>query len=547
MEDKRNLDDLIKSSFDKINKGAPNDLWGKLSSALDADAESPQSPEEDLSNTPLDIKVKESFSSLNRKVPKQVWTAINRQLNIERTWEGISNELDKTKPLLKPKTWIAAAVLLLLLLSTGIYVLIRKDVVNPGMAERLEKNIRKDDESFIAFEPEEGKEKKEQKARTLNQPVTPEKESSRSKPGETANSILDKKYQNVGSEEEGYNSLRKRELKGPKEIGNSVETKKPSSFFNKQDDSLPLLPASIAETSETKKLIGKNGSAGQPVVDLNKRRRIVQAAKGTVALEPSIVTNRTQLIMDEILFSKVKGLPLIPEENTMFIKVETVQLDTLAVQKIALEQPHDKKEDKLLNVPNFEAGPVWVYHNSWLLNNETRNSFDENSLISTNPTYKQNWGLALNYNLTGKSSLSTEIHFFNKAGQQYKLFGEGKYLEKGLELQYHKVYIQYQRNFTERGKGTPAWFTVKAGVYGGVLQEKIGEIRQEESRYTNFDYGFRVAFGQEYKLGRLVLGYGLSTERGLKNVFGGTEKLPATFNKTFIQSFGTYLNVRYAF
>ena len=190
---------------------------------------------------------------------------------------------------------------------------------------------------------------------------------------------------------------------------------------------------------------------------------------------------------------------------------------------------------------------MWVYHNSWLLNNETRNSFDENSLISTDPTFKQNWGLTLNYNLTGKSTLATEIHFLSKVGQQYKMYGEGEYLKKGLELQYHKIYIQYQRNLLERGKGIPSWFTIKAGVYGGMLQEKLGELRQEESRYASFDYGFRLALGQENKLGRTVIGYGLSTERGLKNVFRGTEKLPAAFNKTYIQNFGTYLNVRYTF
>lgn len=545
MEDKRNLEDLIKNSFDKVNQGAPDGLWGKLSSSLDEETESFKSDKGDLPNSPLDAKVKESFSSLDKKVPKHVWTTINRQLNIERVWEGISSELDKTKPLFRPRTW--AAALLLLLVSTGIYVLLSKNIVSRGIAERSENTIRIGGELFIAFEPEEGKEIKEQEARNWGQPAVMEKGIARSTLGATAKSNSTQNYQKKGSKEDGNTPLPERESQSPKELVKRVKIKESSSFTIKQDDSLQLLPDSIAKTPEVKKLIGTHGSARKSTKYLSKSRPIAQEAIATVALKPTDAVRSGQLLTNKILFSTVKGLPLISEETDMVIKVEVVQLGTLPVQQIAQEQPHDKKEEKLLNIHNFEVGPVWVYHNSWLLNNETRNSFDENSLISTNPSYKQNWGLALNYNLTGKSSLSTEVHFFNKAGQQYKLFGEGEYLEKGIELQYHKVYIQYQRNFTERGKGIPAWFTVKAGVYGGVLQEKIGEIRQEESRYSNFDYGFRLTFGQENKLGRLVLGYGLSTERGLQNVFGGTEKLPATFNKTFIQSFGTYLNVRYAF
>ena len=497
MDEKRNLDDLIKSSFDKINKGAPDSLWANLSSALDVDAESSGSTEKDPPQNPLDTKVKESFSSLNGKVPEHVWPAINRQLNIDRVWQGISNELDKSKPLFWPRTRIAAAILLLLLSVTGIYVVLNGGAVSPGIADRQEREISENGESTIAFGSEEVTvtgEKKEQKTRTLSQQqAVLDKSTSHTILSIPANGNSDKKDQKKEDAEDG-NALQKGEFEDPKEIVHSVETKESSSY------------------PDTK----------------------------VTALEPTGGLSREQLSADEILSLKVISFPIIPEENTLLMKEETIPLDILPKQEIALELPEDKNGRKILNIRNFEAGPVWVYHNSWLLNNETRNSFDKNSLISTNPTYKQNWGLTLNYNLTGKSTLATEIHFLSKAGQQYKMYGEGEYLKKGLELQYRKIYIQYQRNLLERGKGIPSWLTVKAGVYGGMLQEKLGELRQEESRYASFDYGFRLALGQENKLGRIVIGYGLSTERGLKNVFRGTEKLPAAFNKTYIQNFGTY-------
>ena len=553
MEDKRNLDDLIRSSFDKINKGAPDGLWGKLSSVLDADAESLPSTEKDLSHNPLDTKIKESFSSLNRKAPEHVWTAINRQLNIERVWEGLNKELDKTRPLFRPRNLIAAAVLLLFLFSTGIYLSLSRDAVRPGMADMEEKEISKNGESFTAFDSEEiieeRKETKEQKAIIFNQPAILEEETIHSKISVTADADSGKKDQKKGVTEEGNAAYQKRAFQDSRGIENRVDTIESSSFFSKEGGFLPSLPASTNRKAlDVKRLPDNNYSIRSATKSSNERpSQIIGHETHAVTLVTTNGVSSDQLLTNEILSLKVNSLPFIQEKNTIFIKVESISLDALPVQEIALESPLDKNKRKPLKIQNVEAGPVWVYHNSWLLNNETRNSLDKNSLISSDPTYKQNWGLALNYNITGKSTIATEVHFFSKSGQKYKMYGEGKYLKKGLELRYHKIYLQYQRQLLGRGTGMPGWFTVKAGVYGGVLQEKLGEIRQEESRYASFDYGLRLAAGQENKLGRIVIGYGLSTERGLNNVFRGTEKLPAAFNKTYIQNFGTYLNIRYAF
>ena len=552
MEDKRNLDDLIKSSFDRISKGAPDSLWGKLSSSLDSEAESPQSTEKDLSHNLLDTKVKESFSSLNGKVPRHVWTAINRQLNIEKVWKGISSELDKTKPLFWSRTWTAAAVLLLLLLSTGTFVLLSKDAVIPEIADGPEKGISKTGESIIAFGSKEdiegGDKAKEQKARTFSLPAILEKESIHTFQSAAAKDNFDKRDRKKGFEEENNAFHQKKKFHAPKENGSIGYAKESFLFISKQGSTLVSPSVSlIGNTPEDKKLSDNSSYAKGATKDLNESPSQIVDETKNFTLGTAVELSKKQLSTNNILSLKVNSLPIIPEENTILPKVETTPLDTLPVQQTALEPSQDKNEGKVLNIRNFEAGPVWVYHNSWLLNNETRNSFDENSLISTAPTYKQNWGLTFNYNLPGIGTLATEVHFINKVGQQYKMYREGEYLKKELELQYRKIYIQYQRNLIKRGKGIPSWFTVKAGVYGGTLQEKLGEIRQEESRYASFDYGFRLALGQENKLGRITLGYGLSTERGLKNVFMGTERLPATYNKTYIQNFGTYLNVRYAF
>lgn len=553
MEDKKNLDDLIKSSFDKINQRAPDSLWGNLSSALDTDTGSPQTTEKHLRPNAIDTKVKESFSNLYEKMPKDAWTSINRQLNIERVWDNISHDLDKTKPLLGTKTRIAATLLLLLLSSTAIYLFSSKDAVNLKIADRQEKNISNSGEPSVAYGLEEaiedGEKTKEQKTGLISQAEIWGRETLPADKSTSTNSNFSKGDQKKGFEEESNIIYQKKKSNAPEKMENLGDAKNPSLLGSKQGSTLqPPSVFLIGNGPENKKLSVNNSSASSTAMDLNKSISNIKNSAFIPALEETDELRKEQRSINNTLSAKVSRPPLVPEEKDLFIKEETISLDSFPLVQFTVPfLQDDSKKNKDPNIRNFEAGPVWVFHNSWLLNNETRNSFDENSLISTDASYKQHWGLAVNYKLTGKSILATEIHFLSKIGQQYKMYGEGEYLKKGLELRYNKIVLQYQRNLMGRGTVIPSWFTVKAGIYGGLLHEKLGEIREEESRYSRFDYGLRLALGQENKLGRIVLGYGFSTERGFKNVFRGTEKIPAAYNKTYIQNFGTYVNVRYVF
>lgn len=461
-QENQHLDSIIRSSFEKRSSGAPDSLWGKLSSALDADAAAPV--EKSLLVDPLDKKIKESFSSQKVKAPSHVWPAINRQLNLNRVWQGISHELDKTRPFYQTSRRMAAAVLLLLLSGVGTSVYFW--------------------DSNFAHKPSEAS------ATAKIQAVEQEQALANSVQAQGGVEATAKAVKSAP----GHALLNQEEIIGLKERGTAALTS--------------AEPASATMT----------------------------------ALDLSAGQMQTSIIPFDVV-----SLPFYFEGIQQQVQARIEAVDTVVSPETAIIGQAEEKKRRPFSLNNFSAGPVMAYNNSWLLNNETKSSYDKNSLIATDPTYKQNWGLALNYQISSKSIVATEFYMIGKAGQQYKMYQDGEYLRKGLELQYNKLYVQYQRNFLSYGKNNPSCLTVKAGAYGGYLHDKLGELRPEESRYAKFDYGVKLAIGQEHSLGRLIIGYGVGAERGLKNVFRGTERLPAEFDKTYILNVGTYLNMRYSF
>jgi hypothetical protein len=504
MKEKDKLDNKIKSSFEGLNRKAPDMLWSQLSDSLNKD--SAGIPESHTEDSRLYNKVRESFSSLHKKVPEHIWQSINRQLNIDLVWSRLSKELDKSPS----ANWQAgrwAALLLLLMLSfAGGRYLYHQHIVLPSSA--VAENL-----------PDQGKKViVEESGRTENT-------SSRNKEQLKESATSDKRVDHSSSTaEEGEETWKP----SPPVVANSTQQR--SAVLSKF--SLPVkegrkeiskAPASFSLTSDrsptsaSSEEKGEKASEGSPFIGQEPGKRIVSSPT-------SIPYGVASLPMSSI---------------PVLLSIQPVVLNALVGAF-----PADVNKEKWIKLENFSFGPVLAYNNSWLLNNETRRSFDEGSLISTSPTYKQNLGVALHYSLNPKSAIATEFQFISKAGQAYNTFSDGYYQEKSLELSYYKLYLQYQQTFFPQGESLLSDITAKAGFYSGLLHRKKGEIRSTESTYSNFDYGVRFALGQEKKLNRLIIGYGISGERGLTNIFVGNDKMPARFNKTYTFNFGPYLNFR---
>lgn len=209
-------------------------------------------------------------------------------------------------------------------------------------------------------------------------------------------------------------------------------------------------------------------------------------------------------------------------------------------------------KEPILKKKRFEVGIIYSYNNTWLVNNDTRKSFDENSLIQAIPIFSGSYGIVANYYILKNSAVSAEFFVNSKYTQRYDEFVEGVFNRRTTEFNYYKLALLYQFNISQSPyKVFPSKYTFKAGFYGSILKNHTHNYSRvmnlETDTYTKGDYGARVAIGQEKTFKRIIMGYGLNVEYGFKNIFEGNIQVPAKFNISRNALIGGYLNLKYSF
>lgn len=200
----------------------------------------------------------------------------------------------------------------------------------------------------------------------------------------------------------------------------------------------------------------------------------------------------------------------------------------------------------------FEVGIIYSYNNTWLVNNDTRKSFDENSLIQAIPAWSGSYGIIANYNVFNNNAVSAEFFVNSKYTQRYDEFVEGVFNRRTNEFNYFKLALLYQFNFNQSPfRVVPSKYTFKAGFYGSYLKNHTHEYSRVMSlktdTYSKADYGARMAIGQEKTFKRIIIGYGLNAEYGFKNIFQGNRQVPSQFNVSRNALIGGYVNLKYSF
>lgn len=482
-EDK--LHEKIKGSFGRMDKKAPPFLWESVSSSLDATEK--EHTGGDSQADPLYQKVLDSFATVDGKqAPAHVWQNINKQLNIDLVWTRIENELHGHGSGVSPwKRWVAAASLLFLLSFAAVYY------------------QQKTSSWFAAGRSTEVTEPAQQQTVSAEVP----------KPENTKASGGHSRKTTTGTGMEG--------------ISSNAGIPRGQDADNPNKRTSPSAPTDATPIESPPSVAGPFGNHRGKRTALDKRfpsgAQLLNPLSGDVPdrLEPRHAAIRTS---GQLALGDEPGL----------VKWQLSTLPTAA----------DRSEKDIMQEnKRIGFGVTIAYNNSWLLNNETKRSFEKGSLISTRPTFRRAVGLTFNYQAGGGSSLSTELHL-SGSGQGYSVFDGGEYLQKELDLTYYKVYVQYQHNFLRHRKSLLSNLTAKAGLYRGHLRERQGELRITESQYSKSDYGVRLAIGQERHLGAATVGYGMSVERGLENIFLGSGSVPSRFNRTYTLSVGPYFNFR---
>lgn len=415
----------------------------------------------------IETKIKENFDGLNKPAPPHIWDNLNKQLNIDRTWQRIDKKLDRRSGIIYRRKIASIAALLLLLLGGTIYLFKNKSGQFTYITELTNKQEQKNpNKSAIA---ENNNFKKEKNRNDKPEPLVQAQSSKKGK----ANPVIIMQNNDI-----------------------------PQNFTSQQ--------------------FNKN----KGIVNNNPSRNLIEKTMENDSLSfISIMPVKSIFVAN-------------PERNDTVLPNLCVSSDSNLTATISIRKK------------GFEIGTTYSYNNIWIINNDTRNSFDENSLIQTTPTYAGSYGLVANYNISVNSSVSTEFYINSKYIQEYDEFIEGRFTNKATEFNYYKLTLLYQFNINQSPyKTIPSKYTFKAGVYGASLKNHKQYFNRiyisETDKFTATDYGVKLAIGEEKKFGHIIVGYGINGEYGLKNIFDGNSQMPSQFNVTNNALIGGYVILKY--
>jgi hypothetical protein len=207
----------------------------------------------------------------------------------------------------------------------------------------------------------------------------------------------------------------------------------------------------------------------------------------------------------------------------------------------------------LIDRGRISGGLITLFKNTWLLNHETFNGFNSESLSSTEIVFFPDFGLSLNYSLNKTWLLQADGFLYSNTGQEYLEYIYGHYSRKKITLKYSTIALSVKYKFIGSGHFIPrSSINVLAGGYLSVLHyanQKINtDLENIGSQYEKFDFGVRL--GGEFELqifDRLSLAPGLFLSIGIPNIYKGNSYIPGYLIRTHNGSAGFQLAFYYHF
>ncbi|GAO29400.1 hypothetical protein [Geofilum rubicundum] len=178
-----------------------------------------------------------------------------------------------------------------------------------------------------------------------------------------------------------------------------------------------------------------------------------------------------------------------------------------------------------------DAGLVYGYKNTWLLNYETRNGLNPSKLGSVQPTFRQDMGIASTFELFRRHLVGLEFFWKAESGQDYQQYVNARFVDKNIQLDYLKL----QTFYCYENKMLPG--QILLGGYAARLtmaEEQIAESSfGVNDRYNDFDYGLLAGYQVHVPIAkRIVFKPSIRFNYNLVNMFEGDEMIPGNLKDT---------------
>ncbi|UKN00117.1 PorT family protein [Paracrocinitomix mangrovi] len=200
---------------------------------------------------------------------------------------------------------------------------------------------------------------------------------------------------------------------------------------------------------------------------------------------------------------------------------------------------------------SFNAGLIGGLHNSWILDNDTRASFDKETLLDSKMALGNKYGFNFEAWYKDKNSLSVNMFVNSSSRNRLGFYDNGIYKIRTSQIDFFEVSLLYGRKFNFKGATRDHNLIFRGGPYLGVNKRSFvkedNTIVSYNDAFKKLDYGLTVQLGQEYDVNNFVIGYGLNSEIGLRNIFSGNGSIDPSNNYTTKFDIGAYLSVGYRF
>lgn len=294
-------------------------------------------------------------------------------------------------------------------------------------------------------------------------------------------------------------------------------------------------------------------------INLIADAKTVTASTPSGAQADQIQVSNLELAENDV--SKIE-MPVLTENNSIKLHTSTIlahvkegefEMDLLEtpLHFINQDQSHTKIETAGFSMPEqqkdsgFRLGLITNINNTWINNSDLRESLSKNSLLLSKMAFTTSNGIVVDYWFNGKFGLSFS-HFLNSLiKNKIGFYEDGFYKTKTTEINYFKSVITLNWRKPLLNKRSTQNYLISAGPYIGFNKSSIiktGEvITAFNSTYKKVDYGLKLCVGKEHQWSKFILGYGLNSDLGLRNIIADpTEASLATnFN------FGIYGTIKY--
>lgn len=223
--------------------------------------------------------------------------------------------------------------------------------------------------------------------------------------------------------------------------------------------------------------------------------------------------------------------------------------DSLSMPVIPL--PGNMNDDFIKDGKNafrgFYFGGVYIFKNTWLLNNKTFKGLSPRSLDQTNLHFGNSFGISGGYYITPEWNVELNWYYFSRQGQTYHVYDEGEYLLQKINLDFMLFNISVKRNSVTLPLKSN--FQMSGSFISGLnyaVLKRGDDGTASNSSYSKSDYGFRIGYEFNFLLSnRFLFSPGITCDIGLKNIYEGNSSLPKNFNRTYNAALGLNMGLKY--